>query len=283
MLSKEAKKSLDTNHSYNQRISDAKISEAFYDEAYSISQAIQKAYEAGNTVRAYQMAQQFGERYGVLYSRYQGGVFQGDVVADFLKILPPGVDGAFHQAFDRGVVSGNWENEAIEGSLTEIIGRGLGRPSFIKNHIRILSKNGGGLRVNPKEKDTATRRPTPRESEIDLNKDLGSIARPQVSFKNGKEVPYGTKGSVRPDSCIGTTCSFEVKNYTIGDKNYNLINNVAKQAKQREQNLPQGMTQNIIIDTRGQSVTQTQMDSITSGIVQGSDGIIKSSNITFKR
>lgn len=35
-------------------------------------------------------------------------------------------------------------------------------------------------------------------------------AREQVSFKDGKEVDYGTPDSVRPDWCIGNTCSIEL-------------------------------------------------------------------------
>ncbi|MCV7757473.1 hemagglutinin, partial [Pluralibacter gergoviae] len=62
---------------------------------------------------------------------------------------------------------------------------------------------------------SSTVRPTPRQSEIDVGKDLGDGWRDQVSFKDGKEVPYGTKDSVRPDWCQGNTCSVEVKNYNV--------------------------------------------------------------------
>ncbi|PHM63337.1 DUF637 domain-containing protein [Xenorhabdus ishibashii] len=57
-----------------------------------------------------------------------------------------------------------------------------------------------------KEKQYIEVRPGHKQSEIDVGKDLGSGWRGQVSFKDGKEVPYGTKGSVRPDWCYNNIC-----------------------------------------------------------------------------
>jgi hypothetical protein len=52
--------------------------------------------------------------------------------------------------------------------------------------------------------------------------------RPQVSLINGKEVPYDTKGSVRPE-LYKPGLNIEVKNYTIRPgSNSGLVNNVAK-------------------------------------------------------
>lgn len=126
-------------------------------------------------------------------------------------------------------------------------------------------------------------RPTPRQSEIDVGKDLGDGWREQISFKDGKEVPYGTKDSVRPDWCQGNTCSVEVKNYNIATNQSGLINNVAKQAIERQNNLPSGMQQEIVIDVRGQTISAIQEDAIIRGVVQKSNGIIKPTDIQFKR
>jgi RHS repeat-associated protein len=128
---------------------------------------------------------------------------------------------------------------------------------------------------------TATR-PTARQSEIDVGKDLGPDARPQVSFLDGQEVRYGTKGSSRPDFCRGTECSFEVKNYDIANNGKGLVNNVVGQALERQVNLPQGMVQKVIIDARGQNVTAKQMDTIQREIVSQSNGAISAANIEFK-
>ncbi|MDY1014127.1 hypothetical protein, partial [Pseudomonas viridiflava] len=126
-------------------------------------------------------------------------------------------------------------------------------------------------------------RPTPQKSEIDVGADLGAGARPQVSYKNGQEVPYGTSGSVRPDWCVGNVCSVEVKNYNIAKNQSGLISNVSKQAIQRAESLPQGMQQQVVIDVRGQMITVEQERNIIKGIVQKSNGAIKPEAIEFKR
>ena len=130
--------------------------------------------------------------------------------------------------------------------------------------------------------DVAAARPTPKQSEIDVGADLGQEARPQVSYKNGQEVPYGTSGSVRPDWCIGDVCSVEVKNYNIATNQQGLISNVSKQALQRAENLPQGMQQQVVIDIRGQAVTDAQKNAVIKGIVQKSNGAIRPTDIRFK-
>lgn len=129
---------------------------------------------------------------------------------------------------------------------------------------------------------TATR-PTPRQSEIDVGNDLGPGARAQVSYRDGQEVKYGTKGSSRPDFCVGSSCSIEVKNYDIATNTPGLVSKVVEQAIQRQQNLPQGMTQRVIIDIRGQSMTDSQEAEIVKSIVLQSNGAVRPSNVQFKR
>ncbi|WP_426575546.1 hemagglutinin repeat-containing protein (plasmid) [Xenorhabdus stockiae] len=119
------------------------------------------------------------------------------------------------------------------------------------------------------------------KSETDFGKTLSSNYTRQVSYKDGKEVPYGTKGSTRPDWCNKTTCSIEVKNYDLSKNQNGLINNVAKQAIERQKHLPEGMTQKIMVDIRGQKITPDQADKIISGIVQKSNGTIRYDDIGF--
>lgn len=161
-----------------------------------------------------------------------------------------------------------------------LIGAGLGG-----------SRGGSGSSIGPKGTGVAadnvassggTVRPTPKQSEIDVGTELGSGARPQVSYKNGQEVPYGTAGSVRPDWCIGSVCSVEVKNYKIATNQQGLISNVSKQALQRTKNLPQGMQQQVVIDIRGQVVTDAQKNAVIKGIVQKSKGALTPTDIRFK-
>lgn len=125
-------------------------------------------------------------------------------------------------------------------------------------------------------------RPGHRQSEIDVGKDLGEGWREQVTFKDGKEVPYGTKGSVRPDWYQGNIRSVEVKNYNIEKNQSSLINNVMKQAIERQKNLPEGMQKQGMIDICGQSVTATERMKVVKGIVDKSNGAITPSSIRFK-
>ncbi len=156
---------------------------------------------------------------------------------------------------------------------------------FLLKKIGERVKEGGG-KEPPKQaesKPPVTKRPTWRASELDVGKDLGPDIRSQVSYLNGEEVPYGTPGSVRPDFVTnGADASFEVKNYDVANSSKNLINTVSQQAIQRQANLPAGMEQNVIIDIRGQVVTDMQKNAIIKGIVTNSNGAIDPTSIIFK-
>ncbi|MCB5304504.1 hypothetical protein LH409_20210, partial [Yersinia bercovieri] len=86
----------------------------------------------------------------------------------------------------------------------------------------------------------------------------------------------------RPDWCYGNVCSIEVKNYNIATNKNGLINNVVTQAIERKKNLPIGMRQEVVIDIRGQNVTENQKNMIIQGIVQKSNKIISPTDIGFK-
>ena len=127
-------------------------------------------------------------------------------------------------------------------------------------------------------------RTSPPQSERDVFGRFGgnANARWQISYLNGREVPYGTPGSTRPDFVSRNgTASYEVKNYDIANNTYGLIRDVSQQALTRAQHLPPGMRQEIIIDIRGQNVSAAQRDFIRSGIVQQSNGVIDRNSIQF--
>jgi hypothetical protein len=178
--------------------------------------------------------------------------------------------------------------------LAEVIGNGLkvlngstarqGSQEALErvDNVDVSGANGGGPVAGAVDDVAVTGRPTARQSEIDVGVDLPPGARPQVSFKNGQEVPYGTSGSVRPDYCLGNVCSVEVKNYNIATNSNGLINNVSQQAIDRAANLPHGMTQKVVIDIRGQTYSPQQLADIRLQIVQRSNGSVSSRNIEFK-
>jgi len=128
-------------------------------------------------------------------------------------------------------------------------------------------------------------RPSWRTSELDVGAGLqGQGYRPQTSFKNGVEVPYGTKGSVRPEY-YKPGSSIEVKNYNVQTAagRSSLVRNVSGQATSRATNLPAGTRQDVYIDVRGQAVSRGDLNSMVNSIVTKSNGVLQPGNIKFVR
>ena len=119
--------------------------------------------------------------------------------------------------------------------------------------------------------DTSVPRPSWKQSETDVG-----ILKPnyeaQKSFLNGKEVPYATRGSSRPD-LYTTGSSIEVKNYNVTNSSgrNSLIRTISNQVNQRITHLPSGTKQTIIIDIRGQQVTNDVLRQIRSSILNKCD------------
>lgn len=112
----------------------------------------------------------------------------------------------------------------------------------------------------------------------------GQGYRPQISFKDGIEVPYGTKGSSRPEY-YGNGVSVEVKNYNVETAagRASLERNVIGQAVQRADNLPPRTVQTLNLDVRGQNVTRTQLNQMLTNIEHKSGGAITRENINIIR
>jgi len=122
-------------------------------------------------------------------------------------------------------------------------------------------------------------RPTWRQSELDAVNDFPNYST-QKSFIDGKEVPYGTKGSVRPDFYTNGS-SIDIKNYnvTTSSGRSNLASNIEKQYLQRLDNLPAGTNQSVMIDIRGQNVSDEALESLYNNIMKRTNNGV---DITFK-
>ena len=79
-----------------------------------------------------------------------------------------------------------------------------------------------------------------------------SNARKQVTYLNGKEVPYATPSAVRPDVVVANE-AIEVKCYdlTKAANLYELRKTLSTEIAQRVVNLPDGMTQRIVLNVEG--------------------------------
>lgn len=92
-----------------------------------------------------------------------------------------------------GQMVGSLQGKVLGNLGTSVVVSGAAAKTIQK----VAQLKTGAVKANPNE----IKRPTPQQSEKDIGKDLGERWRAQVSFKDGKEVPYGTKGSTRPDWC----------------------------------------------------------------------------------
>ena len=123
-------------------------------------------------------------------------------------------------------------------------------------------------------------RPSWRQTEQYLCKLYGKKSKSQISYLNGKEVPYGTAGSVRPDF-IHKGKAVEAKNYDIAKNSSGLISKIAEQVNKRAIHLPKGTPQGVYIDIRGQKVTKATMKKIEQKIVEKCNGILTKRDIEF--
>lgn len=126
----------------------------------------------------------------------------------------------------------------------------------------------GGVADSVSSKGGSGTRPTWRQSEIDAKADFPDYNE-QISFKDGIEDRYGTKGSVRPDYYKAGS-SVDIKNYNVETANgrSNLANNISKQYYQRSTHLPQGTKQSVMIDVRGQNVSNVELEILYNSIME---------------
>jgi hypothetical protein len=152
------------------------------------------------------------------------------------------------------------ESAAASKNATEVVSNENVEVTYVENSEVVIEDVAG-------ERGDITR-PTWRQSEIDARADFPEYTE-QISFLEGKEVPYGTKGSVRPDY-YKSGSSVDIKNYNVetAQGRRNLANNISKQYYQRISNLPSGTKQYVLIDVRGQSVSNFELESLYNSIME---------------
>ena len=213
-------------------------------------------------------------------------VTTGLVVVDALQLgLDPVTDGATVAA--GGETAALATDAAIDATAgTEVAAAGT-EAAVTETEEGIVAAEGApseGLAVQEGATDAPVR-PSWRDSEVDAGDDLaGQGYREQVSFKDGEEVPYGTKGSTRPDHYAPGN-SVEIKNYdvTTSGGRSNLVRNVVNQAVKRADNLPDGTVQTVRIDVRGQPVSIDTLNEMASRIAARTGGRIDMSQIRSVR
>ncbi|MFD2839740.1 hypothetical protein ACFSYH_04050 [Populibacterium corticicola] len=126
--------------------------------------------------------------------------------------------------------------------------------------------------------------PTPRQSELNALKEYGGVE--QKSYLAGKEVPYGTPGSTRPDivrTVNGKLEAIEVKNYDLETNLDGLALKLRTQVAERKANLPEGTAQRIYLDASKRGYSQVKIDDTVRFLKSKLDSIDPNVVIDFKR
>lgn len=113
----------------------------------------------------------------------------------------------------------------------------------------------------------------------------------QYSFLKGRQVPYGTWGSVRPENFkpgrwgVSRPESVDVRSgdITTSVRRYRLARLAVEQAQQRARHLPRRTVQKIVIDARGQPVSLPRLAELINMIASKSKGLIPVSEISVLR
>ncbi len=179
---------------------------------------------------------------------------------------------------------------AVIGTAAELA-TGVG--ALVKGGIKLATKADDIVEIVVRSQDDAAQaannlpvqRPSWRQSELDVGTPLEQQGfRPQISFKDGEVVEYGTKGSTRPEY-YRSGISVEVKNYNVetAQGRSNLVRNLTTQAQHRAENLPDNTVQQVYIDVRGQHVSRAELNDMVEKIVDKSNGILSSENINILR
>ena len=83
------------------------------------------------------------------------------------------------------------------------------------------------------------------------------------------------------DGCLRNI--LEVKNYDVESENGidRLINDTASQAVRRNEQLPAGTSQTVVIDVRGQNPSEETLEEIAERIEQETGGIVEEDEVRF--
>lgn len=224
----------------------------------------------------------------VTISVVTGGLGFPAVSAVFAAAASTGADFALSSTIISGtaaaVVTGiktKDMNQAIKSAIVE------GSEGFKWGAIAGAVTGGFGQIVSNAKtaKQVANAIPSARDSEVlALKKFKGTE---QMSFLNGKEVPYGTSGATRPDIVrkIGKNKleAIEVKNYGLtSDINLNnLCKILKKQVSDRIKHMPKNTKQRIVLVTKGRNYSRSVVNAAKARIHETLNGIYKNIPITL--
>lgn len=184
-----------------------------------------------------------------------GGVISG-AAAGAVKAYETGGDmeAVAREAALKGSEGFKW------GAITGALAGGVSEASALRNASKAAEAAKGSATV-------AKSVPTPRESELAALQKFGG--KEQVTFLNGKEVAYGTKGATRPDilrEVGGKLEAIEVKNYDLVNNANGLYAELEREVTARVANLPKGSLQRVVLDVTGRGYDDALIEAVKQGI-----------------
>jgi len=158
----------------------------------------------------------------------------------------------------RGMETG-WDTDAMKESAALAASEGF-KWGAISGAVAGGAKKGLDI-----HKDSKIKIPSGSEAEERALKKYGG--RKQVSYLNREEVPDHVLGSTRPDIVLGNE-AIEVKCYDLTNKGSlkDLRTALIKQVSQRVDNLPEGMTQRIVLNVEGREYSTAGVNQVVDWI-----------------
>lgn len=153
------------------------------------------------------------------------------------------------------------------GAITGALVGGVSKESALRNASKATE-------VAKASATVAKSVPTPRESELAALQKFGG--KEQVTFLNGQEVAYGTKGATRPDiirEVGGKLEALEVKNYDLVNNANGLYSELEREVAVRVANLPEGSLQRVVLDVTGRGYDDALIEAVKQGIWSRLDSI----------
>ena len=189
---------------------------------------------------------------GALFGGVSAGVVEGIKTQDFDSALKAAALGG-SEGFKWGAISGALVGGASELSAIHRASKAVeGATEYTKGAVEI-----------------ADDLPQWRQAELRALNETGGYE--QLTYLNGKQVPFGTEGATRPDvvRVIGDHIeAVEVKYYNLeSSASLNtLYNELQREVTARVANLPAGSTQKIILDVTGRGFSEATCNAVKTNI-----------------
>ncbi len=158
---------------------------------------------------------------------------------------------------------------AVSGAVTGAITGGIKEATAAYKAYKVSQTLKGAEYVSKGTVNIADDLPYWRQSELRALNQSGGFE--QLSFLDGKQVPFNTANATRPDITIQYAdhlMGVEVKNYNLASPSCRngLYKELLREIPQRIENMPKGSTQKIILDVTGRGFSESLCNKVVDKI-----------------